>query len=415
MENSELLFQAAEDYLHQPEIKNSLDIIKALVEGGARNDKAFLDYQGGHYYPHAYDKGNAGACIFTLYETLMLAGHPLPTHDNPDNINHYDLIKLIGSAPYKYFDRVKTLISLMVDSHVFTHGKSLYTAITSLLRGGNPKGIKTLLPPETSEEQLKERLSNLVNTCPLYVSQIARVDDNYFECLKYLLKFMPEWEWVSLFSVRNNPLTSGNLLNIALSHGEKDFFDWLLKSNRANPIEDCPINPFTTVFSFNQTHLVDTLFDLNCNPGLCAEGTTDPITQAIWGSKYHFIPKLIALGANVNHQNDRKETPLNNAVSMTPCPENKKTISLLLQSGANTEIPNIEGKTALIIACIKDHLDAFILLRKAGANFQYVTPKGETATMIINQQHGAIKAFLEEEQLNQHTKPATGKYKPLRI
>lgn len=415
MKDSELLFQAAENYIHHPEVEDSLGIIKSLVEKGARNDKAFITYTGAHFYHHAYDEDEEGACSFNLYEALMLAGHPLPTQNNTDNIDTYLLIRLIGLAPDTYSDRVKTLISLMVDTNVFTNGKSLHTAITSLVRQGNIKGIEILIPPETSEEQLKERLSNVIHTCPLYADKMTRTDDHYFECVKYLLNIMPEWEWVNLFPIRNQVYSPGNLLNIALSHGKKDFFEWLLKSNRANPIENCRTNPFTTVFSHNQTHLVDTLFDLKCNPGLCAEGTTDPITQAISRKQYHFIPKLIASGANVNHQNIVDQAPLISAVSMTPCPENTETIALLLKSGANTEITDSDGKTALIIACSNDYLDVFLLLRQAGANFNHLTPKGETATMIINQQHGAIKAFLEEEQLNQHTKPANSKKKTLRI
>jgi uncharacterized protein len=92
---------------------------------------------------------------------------------------------------------------------------------------------------------------------------------------------------------------------------------------------------------------------------------------------------LIKAGANINIQNKYGETALMIATYCNRQPVLKRQIAeLLIDAGADVNIKNKQGKTALIEATAYRMKDSIVLLINANANLNVQTPDGLTALMI---------------------------------
>lgn len=111
---------------------------------------------------------------------------------------------------------------------------------------------------------------------------------------------------------------------------------------------------------------------------------------------YDIIKLLIRFGADVNWQNDKKESPLIKSVLSS----NLIIIKLLLENDANVNIQNYNGETPLmLISGIGQYNDNHILniLINYGANINERNYKGRTALMYasINHFYQNIKILLK--------------------
>jgi ankyrin repeat protein len=89
------------------------------------------------------------------------------------------------------------------------------------------------------------------------------------------------------------------------------------------------------------------------------------------------VEKILKSGVNINHQCQNDFTALMHAVRLSKI----DAIKILLQYGANTDLQNPDGFTALIDACIVENSNPEIvkLLLDAGANVHIRTNSGGTA------------------------------------
>jgi ankyrin repeat protein len=98
------------------------------------------------------------------------------------------------------------------------------------------------------------------------------------------------------------------------------------------------------------------------------------------------VEVLVRLGADVNGKGRYGLTPLLLAVGRMETP-NERIMRALLDGGAAVGAANDYGGTPLIEAAIRKHLDAALLLIKAGADVNASTRDGKTALYYAKRQN----------------------------
>lgn len=132
----------------------------------------------------------------------------------------------------------------------------------------------------------------------------------------------------------------------------------------------------------NQVAMAKYLLDEGANiEGTDQDGHFTPLMETMM---LEMVELLISRGANVNAVNKFNYTPLNKAVSNFIKPDNKekdcvKILNLLLDKGANLDVQDGNGTTALMWAVQKLVSTKILLDRGANVNIQSKT--GETALM----------------------------------
>jgi ankyrin repeat protein len=85
---------------------------------------------------------------------------------------------------------------------------------------------------------------------------------------------------------------------------------------------------------------------------------------------------LIDAGANVNCKDDRKNTPLIKSIRSI------EIVKLLISAKADVDCVNLDGYTALFIACQFGYTEVAAKLISAGANINFTTSFGQTPLII---------------------------------
>jgi hypothetical protein len=104
------------------------------------------------------------------------------------------------------------------------------------------------------------------------------------------------------------------------------------------------------------------------------------LTAATYG-RADLIPKLVALGADVNAANSG-ETVLTEAVARCP-----SQVKLLLEHGAKPDVTNSSGATPLMLAAEAGKLDVAQLLIAHGADVNAMSPRSHTALYTAGKHH----------------------------
>jgi ankyrin repeat protein len=116
-------------------------------------------------------------------------------------------------------------------------------------------------------------------------------------------------------------------------------------------------------------------FDINCEAG--AGGT--PLDLAVHSGWSEGALELLNHGADVNEQDARRSTPLMRAAALKPRNGGSDLIRLCVQKGANLELQDEQGWTALHHAVHWRQAHAVRTLRAAGANLNARNNMNQTA------------------------------------
>jgi ankyrin repeat protein len=101
--------------------------------------------------------------------------------------------------------------------------------------------------------------------------------------------------------------------------------------------------------------------------------SANDLTDALKARNLAKVRRLVAAGANVNEV-VRRDYPLNIAATFGPA----KSVSILLESGANPNQPGRDGRYPLHNAVVMSHTDIVALLLKAGASVDAKDRMGRT-------------------------------------
>lgn len=116
------------------------------------------------------------------------------------------------------------------------------------------------------------------------------------------------------------------------------------------------------------------------------------------------VLSLLSQGANVNAQDEDRESPLTSAALQG----HDEIIKLLLSRGANIDHQNTLGNTALMLAAMIDDLASAIVLIEHGANIDITGNDGDTALDMTDEQDAReIKSILKKIKGLKDMKPKT--------
>lgn len=192
---------------------------------------------------------------------------------------------------------------------------------------------------------------------------------------------------------------------LALEEGSNIILNELLKygaeGRRTNPANTQDINGRSLLYlaSYNgYVPIIDTLIKYGANPNIKANsdelfiGDT-PLIVASRAKDKVIAEKLLRAGADPNIQNDNGET----ALHIVSDESFTSIVELLLKSGADPNLRTIEGYTPLYRAVHWNNYDIVEMLLQAGADSEIPTDDGITAKMIaIEDKNDALIDLMEE-------------------
>jgi ankyrin repeat protein len=146
-------------------------------------------------------------------------------------------------------------------------------------------------------------------------------------------------------SVDARPAGDNTLLMESARHGKKEFVDWLVSQG-------------ADVNASNKYGHTSLMF-------------------AAQNGKLDIVRKLIASGVQLNSKNNDGNTALHLAVG-----RRQDVARLLLDAGASTDTPGQYGRTPLMRAAIHRNVDSIAYLLKRGADVNLVDEDGKTALIL---------------------------------
>lgn len=167
------------------------------------------------------------------------------------------------------------------------------------------------------------------------------------------------------------------------------------------------IPPLSKAVETNNKDLIAFLIDsAKQNPN--AKNIPDknyPIGIAILAGNLEVAKMLLVAGANINIQNDKGLTPLMlimssfEGVQQDQAKESlRAVVRFILQNGAQVDVTDAKGKTALFYAVEQKDTPAIDLLLTAGANINHKNNAGETAIFLPAKEGNIemVKALLQK-------------------
>ena len=138
------------------------------------------------------------------------------------------------------------------------------------------------------------------------------------------------------------------------------------------------------------TDVVQYLTSVGANIGLrCQRGNT-ALHYAILYRRFDIVLHLLDLGADPNCQNEEKDTPLLIAAKNRECLDN---ITLLIERGANVNMVDASGSTALFYLAYKGDTEVVVYLLKQGADVTLKNNRGTMPLEIIQKFRPDISIF----------------------
>jgi ankyrin repeat protein len=186
-------------------------------------------------------------------------------------------------------------------------------------------------------------------------------------------------------------------IHMAVMAGDTNLVKTLIKLG-ANPnlADSSGMTPLLDAIEHDDVKTAQALIDAGANVNQSnSEGYT-PLALAIEELRFETAKALIEAGADVNKTVGKDNlTPLMVAVAQThlsegtkPLPTTTRPIDidrLLIQKGAKVNAQSNTGATALMIAAARDNAEAIGLLLNSGADPEIVNKQGQTALKIADQ------------------------------
>jgi ankyrin repeat protein len=170
-------------------------------------------------------------------------------------------------------------------------------------------------------------------------------------------------------------------LQLALLYGHAPVVEWLL-ANDAD-IHACGSNDPPLYFAAMRGNVAFIRTLLARGADVRTRGLSGrSVLHAASGYRHAAAAEvLLAAGADPNTQNERKETPLREALQRSPSPNAPSPadfVRVLLHHGAKPDIADANGQTPLHGVALNGHLDAAPLLLAGGANANARDAAGRT-------------------------------------
>lgn len=399
-----------------------LQQVAKRVRAGERDENAFLSDQGstlGVDEPHTpkvlarlnaqgRTVENEDEALFELYETLLLAGHPVP-----DKSARRCVQRVIAKADQPRHARACALMALCIEQGMLDWAtsawaqqveidqpSSLHTpmkdrhalfadAVGDAARAGNLGMLQQLvaLLPEDQETRRK-RLTSA--TQPIYKA----VWGGHSACVSLLCGLMSEDQWQrTSASNQKSPLVM-----LAAGEGNEPLVRQLLAwgSDLHALNERGNRNIVLAALGGKQPQVVPFLLALGADPGPAKAGELSPLHLACWNGFDEPLAHLVKAGAEVDYQDAQGRTALLMAamVGMEAC------VAALVKAGASLDLADTEGYTPLMWAARNDRVEASTVLMNAGANLDARSLAGETVLDVARVQ---VKALIEQRLMEQAT------------
>lgn len=367
--------------------------------------------------------------LFELYETLILAGHPVA-----DGSSRRCLTRVIAGAKPPRQERAVKLMEKCIEEGMLFWETSAWAQQIKIdedekKKNGQSSGMALRLPTEDAYELLGNALYEaafvgnepmlrlLVSLAPTETAERVRrfsstrsavseaVRGGHIGCVDFLLSVLNEADWQRTGSMTRNPLTI-----VAADAGQKAMLSWLLEQGHdINALSgDGEANILVRALDANQPSIVPFLLACGALPNTCVNGHPSPLQMAIWRAQRALttIQPLLEAGSDLEYRDKGGRTALGCAGQSGQA----GAVAQLLAAGADIEAVDQQGRSAMWWACSNDRLEAFQVLRAAGARMDI--PDLVDQKTPADAAKGRIKAMLEFEVLEGSTPAAKGAARP---
>lgn len=154
--------------------------------------------------------------------------------------------------------------------------------------------------------------------------------------------------------------------------------------------------PLEIASSKGHLEIVKALVTAGAQPDLPdVTSSTTPLMDAVWMCRIKVIEYLISIGADLNLADDQGWTALMLAsMQGHGIPRRLNVVKTLVEAGAELDKVGNDGCTALMHAAYSGYLETVQILAQAGANTRIMSKKGKLAVDIARKQ--VVVAFLNE-------------------
>ncbi len=164
-------------------------------------------------------------------------------------------------------------------------------------------------------------------------------------------------------------------MNMAIFQGKLDAFDELLAAGAdINAANSDGVTPVFSAVMLGKVELAERLLALGANPNAAKKGGEAPLHRASMMGYAALARALIGVGANVDAAGEWGRTPLLGIAHefgrfMAKVPGGQVACArLLIEAGADLNLRDAEGRTALRVAAESGHVELVVILRDAGAD-----------------------------------------------
>lgn len=354
--------------------------------------------------------------LFELYETLLMAGHPIP-----DGSSRRCLNRVIAGARTSRHQRALHLMTLCNDQGMLSWANSQWARETLADRAKKENFIPIMLPTATSNDLFADavgqaaRAGNLVlldylcTHIPAGIKGQSTVlvdlslpthkaaEGGHLDCLRYLLGIMRDDQWEQ---ARPNTRPALPLLCVAAGADQVHIVKWLL--DQGMDIDELGADGRSALMSAADgkasLDMSTLLLDRGADPNTGGRGPR-ALHLAVWRQTPGLVDLLLSRGADPNILDSSRSALM--LAAMIGC---QHDVENLISHGAQIEHQDDQGFTAMTYACRNGRLDAFLVLQAAGArmdiqNIDKLTPRDLAG--------GAIRAFLDRNEIDQGT-PKSG-------
>lgn len=401
--------------------------VEQCVKAGVRCEEAFVFY-GGNSNPldggplddevkgmiavlsqFGRNPENEIEALFELYETLILAGHPIP-----DGARRRCCVRVIAGVGEKYRSRAIDLMKVCIpqgilswensdwararrdqkrqekkpnpfeDPYFLAENSLFASAATYAVRAGNLDMLKLLnrnMPPTT-----KFGLSAWTND---ENPMTAAAEGGHIEIMQYLLKMATAKEWAE---IKTPHYIRTPFIWDAVIGGHIGAVKWMMTQgfdlNEESEQKDCGIIEQCLVYGKDPKMPLQLIeLGASINP---PRSDFSPLHVAILKDREDVFNVLMKAGADIHALDLNGQTPFFRAASMGKA----LFASALAHAGADIDAKNKQGETALHVACSRDNIEIFELLKSLGADMHIKDEKGQTPFDVSK---GATRAAIERD------------------
>lgn len=345
-------------YLFWAASRGDLDIVKFLIQSGARTD-----LKGSHGYTVSQFTASSGQDNIEVYEFLIKSGADLKNEKDHDGRN----VILVAARRIKNLDLIDYFVSKGLDIKATDNNGNGIFAYAA--QGGNIDVLKALVERGISTKENPKTKENAI----LFASRGGRGSSNGIEVFKYL-------EGLGINPNVTSVEGTTPLHNLARSSKDLDIYDYFIeKGVNPNAIDKNGNTALLNAASRNNLEVIKYLTEKSDNINLVNQEGLSALTIAIQNNSGEVVSYLLSKGANADLVDKNGNSLVYYLVDTRGLPKDFETkVAALKEKGLDFTQAQEENKNIWHLAVQKNNLELLQTVSGLGADINAKDSQGNT-------------------------------------